>query len=383
MLTVGIECEELEDKHQHGVARNLVGLLSELARMPGLEKDFRFFLYFKSRVPDLPFLDQPCFAPRVVRFPLIPRKLHPVSFTLYYLILLPLRLLFEKLDLVFFPNYRLPFGVRQKTLVALTEDICHEIAHGSIPFIFKLSYRVFCGHAAREATKILAWTEASKKAVAECFHVASDRIVVNPHGVSVPVPETHPPLPITYSPYLLFVGNAFPRRHVRESMLAFKYIAPNFPGLRFIVVGHDKSVPPVLDTLAETINRELGREAIERRTYVSEKELTRLYGGAKAFIYISAHEAFGLPPLEALSYHVPAVIADTAVTREIFGENAFFVHNPADVDAIADVLADALTNREKRLSIIRNARGILETYSWRKHAERFLAITTSLTKKHL
>ena len=55
--------------------------------------------------------------------------------------------------------------------------------------------------------------------------------------------------------------------------------------------------------------------------------MAKLYANARAVIYISDREAFGLPPVEALAYGTPAIVANQPITHEIFGNNAFFVRN--------------------------------------------------------
>ena len=64
---------------------------------------------------------------------------------------------------MFFPNYMLPLIFRGKSLVSLTEDIFFETKFGSLPLKYKLAYRVFAGHAARNATAITAVSKTSAK----------------------------------------------------------------------------------------------------------------------------------------------------------------------------------------------------------------------------
>ena len=58
MYKIGIECESIEDQ-SWGVGRIVKKLLEEISKRPELQKEFKFFLYFKSKIPDLPYLDNP------------------------------------------------------------------------------------------------------------------------------------------------------------------------------------------------------------------------------------------------------------------------------------------------------------------------------------
>ena len=78
-------------------------LLENIAARPELEKDYEFYLYFKSEIPKLSFLDAPIFHKKIISQPFQHK-----SFVLYYYLFLPVNLWFERLDVMFFPNYMLP-----------------------------------------------------------------------------------------------------------------------------------------------------------------------------------------------------------------------------------------------------------------------------------
>ena len=50
MMRIGIECEQLEGE-RFGVGHTLAQLLSAITEIPGVEKKFRFVLYFKAGIP--------------------------------------------------------------------------------------------------------------------------------------------------------------------------------------------------------------------------------------------------------------------------------------------------------------------------------------------
>ena len=419
MTRIGIECESTESPETWGVGRIVNKLLENIAARPELINEFRFFLYFKSHIPDLPYLNNPIFVKKIVG---------PNSFSLYYYIFLPVKLWFEKLDLVFFPNYMLPILFHGESLFILTEDIYYEIRRFDLRLRYKLAYKIFAEWwAARHASKIMAISETSRCELTKLFKISPDRIVVNTLGIDLPkIPPTNYKLPLlrpaftkvssgkqgfagqATTNYLLYVGQAFPRRHLRETMLAFEVLASNatsykLPLLRpaftkvssgkqgfagrattnyqLVAVGKDKYNPPIIEKLKNEINSRLGRNAIIYKEYVSEEELAQLYAGAKLLIYVSSKEAFGLPPLEALSYGIPAVVADQDVTREIFSTHAFFVANPDDPDSITSAIRDGLTEDTKRQEIKNASAGILEKYTWQKNTDRFLEIIRNFMMK--
>ncbi|MEK7506965.1 MAG: glycosyltransferase family 1 protein [Patescibacteria group bacterium] len=370
MIKIGIECESIEETQTWGVARGINKLLEELSRRPELGNEFKFFLYFKARIPDYPYLASPLFVKKIVRPPFLPR-----SFSIYYYLLLPIKLWFEGLDMMYFPNYMLPLISRGKSLTALTEDVYYEMK-GTLPFRYKLAYRIFSNWAARHATRIMAISESSKKALSEVFKISPARITVNHLGVTTTAISDWR---LAIGDYLLYVGQALPRRHLRETILAFEKILPEFPELKLVTIGADKYNPPVIENLVAQVNQRAGSKVVVHHDYVGDDELAALYANAKALVYVSDREAFGLPPLEALSYGIVPIVAEAEVNREIYGDNAFFVKNGNSIDTIATAMKTALANKAKIEQIKLAAPEILKRYTWKAHTDRFLEIIRGTT----
>ena len=369
MIKIGIECESIEGKNpMWGVGRMIMKLLEELSHHQELEKDFSFVLYFKDTVPDFSFLNAPIFEKKTVPVPFFKNRLFPI----YYFALLPMKLWFEGLDLMFWPNYMLPIIAFDKSLVMLTEDVYYETREGKLPFRYRLAYGIFGWWTAKFATKILAISETSKKNVARLYNINPNRIVVNYLGVDLSLrPSLRPGLNENHGNYVLFVGQAFPRRHLKETIIAFEKISQDFPDLKLITIGPDKYETPTIDRLVSEVNNRLGKQAIIHKDYVKDSELTELYAGAKALVYISDREAFGLPPMEALSFGVPSIIADNKLGHELFGEYAFYIGN-ADLVGIAEGIYNALTQTEKIAKIKTDGPEFVKKYNWKSFTDKFL-----------
>ncbi|MEK7124861.1 MAG: glycosyltransferase family 1 protein [Patescibacteria group bacterium] len=364
MIKVGIECESLEDD-TYGIARLVGKLLEEIARRPELEKEFAFTLYFKSKIPALSYLDAPIFKKRVIGIP---------SFSLYYYVLLPMRLWFDRPDVMYYTNYMLPILHRGKSLVFSAHDAYYEARSQDISLRYRMAYRIFCTWAAKHATKLMAMSEFGKQELATVYGISPDRIVVNHLGVDVP----HMASVNRHGEYILFVGQAFSRRHLVETMQAFEKITPDFPTMRLIIVGPDKYRPSRIQQLQADINSRLGKERVICFEHVSDSELANLYAHAHALVYVSSREAFGLPPMEALVYGTVPVIADNALGHELFGNHAFFVRAPYTADAIAAALGAALTDTQKHAAIRSAARSFSDRFNWPAHTDRFLELVRAL-----
>ncbi|MBI2674579.1 MAG: glycosyltransferase family 4 protein [Candidatus Yanofskybacteria bacterium] len=398
MFKVGIECESIEGKNpMFGVGRMTVKLLEGVSRRPELERDYRFILYFKDNVPEFPFLKAPIFEIKRVPVPFFKNRLFPI----YYFALLPMRLWFDRPDVMFWPNYMLPIIAFGKSVVMLTEDVYYETHEGQLPFRYRLAYGIFSWWTAKFATRIMAISETSRKNLAKLYHINPDRIVINYLGV-----DTLPFFAQGFEGrrikgnYLLFVGQMFPRRHAKETILAFEKLLANYSqilenlrivNLRLIMVGPDKYPEAMIDPLIKQANDNLGGNAVVHKDYVSDDELNELYANAKALIYVSDREAFGLPPMEALSFGVPPIIADNELshelfgarpeeTKSLFGDYAFYSKS-GDVDDITDAIKQALTDTRKIQNIKNSGPEFVKKYNWKSFADRWINIIQKCHEK--
>jgi len=378
MIKIGIECENLEDpKSRWGVGQVTLNLIEEYAKNPEWQKEYKLYLYFKCRIPDDEVFKNPIF---------IKRLSGTSSFNFFYHILMPIRAMMDRLDWMFFPAYMLPPLYLGKSIVMLTDDVYYEYKQGSLPFKYKLAYRLFTNWAAIKAKKILAISETSKKEVARLYNINPEKIFISYLGVTSP--NTKYLIHNTDSNHLLYVGQMFPRRHAKETILAFKKIAKEFPDLKLVMVGQDKyppahfagvsarragraGNPSVIDELIQRTNQELGSQRIVYYNYLDKREnLNKLYVDAKALIYVSDREAFGLPPMEALSFGVPPVIADNELGHELFGEYAFYSKS-GNMEDIAEAMKEALSNEQKASKIKSEGPEFIKKYNWKNFVERF------------
>ncbi len=364
---IGIECESIEND-TWGVARLTNKLLEEISRRPELKKEFEFYLYFKSKIPDYPCLENRIFKTRIIKSSIIPS-----SFSLYYYAYLPIILWFKRVDVMFFPNYMLPLIFSGKSLVMLTDDVYYESRNPKLPFRYRLAYRIFAEWAAIHASRIMAISETSKRELIKLFGISSERITVNHLGVDAHNTQSRN----ENRQYVLYVGQAFPRRHLKETILAFEKIALEFPELKIIAIGPDKYETPTIGPLVSQINSRLHREAVIHKDYVSDSELSALYADAKALIYVSDREAFGLPPMEALSFGVPPIIADNELGHELFGDYAFYVDDLTP-DGIAEGIRQALTQTEKIMRIKNSGPEFAKKYTWNNFTDSWLKIIRSI-----
>jgi glycosyltransferase involved in cell wall biosynthesis len=271
-------------------------------------------------------------------------------------------------DVLFCPGYSGPVwgGVSAPPTVVAVHDVSFAAHPEWFGWREGLRRRLLTRASARRAARVLTLTEFSKREIVDHLGVPADRIaVVHPgvvaHSVRAANDENGAPEPL-----ILYVGSIFNRRHIPETIRAFERLARRHPAVSLTIVGDNRTFPRLdIDRYVRDTN------GVRLVRYVSDQVLGDLYSRARAFVFLSEYEGFGLTPLEALAAQVPIVVLDTAVAREVYGAAALYVGAP-DPRRVADTLELALFDGGVRSTVLREARAVVARYSWAECARRVL-----------
>jgi len=216
--------------------------------------------------------------------------------------------------------------------------------------------------------------------IADEFGVDNSKIRVVYHGLSASFrvikehAEIQPVLSrysIFDSPYILSVGYLDPRKNVVGHLRAFESLAKEsqFKELKLVLVGpSDARTSPILSEIQSSAFR----DRVIITGYVSENELPVLYSQAKAFIYCSHYEGFGLPIIEAMACGVPVVTSNRTCLPEVAGKAATIV-DPDSPTAITDALAEILMSATKREHMSQAGLERAAEFTWEKAARNHVA----------
>ena len=100
---------------------------------------------------------------------------------------------------------------------------------------------------------------------------------------------------------------------------------------------------------------------------VAEEDKVALYQQARAFLYPTIYEGFGLPALEALACGVPVVGSNASSVPEIVGDAGILV-DPKDARAMAGALIAVCTDDALHDELSERALKQAEKFSWEKCA---------------
>jgi glycosyltransferase involved in cell wall biosynthesis len=106
---------------------------------------------------------------------------------------------------------------------------------------------------------------------------------------------------------------------------------------------------------------------------ISDDDLAQVLGSAACFLFPSRIEGFGLPAIEAMTHGCPVVASTSPCLPEICGDGALYA-DPDDVDAWLAAVKTLSEDSIARNRQIANGLAVAERYSWRRIAERYLAL---------
>jgi len=329
--------------------RNRYTLVSGAAEVPALDLPENFATVTYSR-DDLDPLDH-------LAFPAFLRGLRP--------------------DLVHIPLNRVPLAMIRPYVVTVHDMSSVLFEEEGSPFQMRWSrYRYRRG--LMRANEVIAVSEATKRDIQNLLGIPPDHIhrVYNApdpgfflQGDGAQEREKRRILEryqIEY-PYLLYAGNIRPHKNVPRLVEAFAVVRdqlsahPIYKDLRLIIIGDTISQYPsvrqaVLNSRIENVVRFLG--------FVPFDTLRYFYEAATAFVFVSRHEGFGLPPLEAMACGTPVVASNVSSLPEVLGDAAVQV-NPANVfldDGLRAALVRCGHEQAARFSWERTAREVLDIY---------------------
>jgi len=107
---------------------------------------------------------------------------------------------------------------------------------------------------------------------------------------------------------------------------------------------------------------------------VSDEKLREYYWRAKAFIFPSFYEGFGIPPLEAQACGCPVMSSNASCMPEVLGNSVLYFNPTEKNDLVAKIVS--LSKNDMELYRERGYKNVNQ-YSWTKSAEKYKVVIDS------
>ncbi len=234
------------------------------------------------------------------------------------------------------------------------------------------SNRIFLPSVLHASEIIIADSRHTKQDICDVYGIEPEKIHVIPLAAD---PQFHPveeEIILKWQikknlsfPYLLFVGTIEPRKNIETLIKAFEMIGDRFKDLHLVLSGcKGWNSEPIFEMLSTSPYN----TRIHWLDYVPYEELPMLYSGARAFVYPSWYEGFGLPPLEAMQCGTPVICSSSSSLPEVVG-NAGILIPPDDVSGFSRQITRVLTDESFRDYLIQSGFHQANQFSWEETAK--------------
>ncbi len=235
----------------------------------------------------------------------------------------------------------------------------------------------------RQASAIITDAQSVKQELLETFGLASDFVTAIPLGVDATfTPQTaaqtrlaREKYGLAHGQYFLAVGTLEPRKNLATALLAYQQLPPDVRArYPLVLIGmkgwHTSALERQMAPMVQAGQvRQLG--------YVSRADLVSLMAAARALVYPSIYEGFGLPPLEAMACGTPVICSDASSLPEVVGNAGIMVQALDDV-ALCHAMSHLVQDESAWLAFKEKSLVRAQEFTWHACATKTLKVYQSV-----
>ena len=293
----------------------------------------------------------------------------------------------QKIDLMHFPHFNIPIFYHGKFIVTIHDlihkhhSMSHATTHGPMVFaIKKMGYTKAFQTALEKSQKILVPSQFVKDQIIKEWKTKTEKITVTPEGVeenllkvasNISKEEIQKVLKKYYvtKPFLFYAGNAHPHKNIDRLITSFFDLQKKYAGLQLVLSGREnffwkKILKKIQDDKLKNIIH---------TGFIPDEELIAFYSSAKAYIFPSLEEGFGIPILEAMAAGAPVISSNAGSLKEVGGDAALYF-NPNNVADMTEKISMVLSDQKLRNELIEKGYKRYRQFSWKKMVEQTLKI---------
>jgi glycosyltransferase involved in cell wall biosynthesis len=221
----------------------------------------------------------------------------------------------------------------------------------------------------RRSAEVFTVSDFSRRQICETYGIKNDKVHAILNGVDTlrffPGKEGRnvvDDLGLTPGQYFLTVGRLEPRKNHANLLRAWARL--NEPRPRLAIVGQRHFGYNEALALVSSLHLEQSVVVLEN---VSDEQLPAIFRHAKAFVYCSMAEGFGMPVLEAMASGVPVISSATTALAEVCSEAALLV-DPKNIDDISNAIRKLDDDLDMRQDLTHRGLDRVKGFTWESSA---------------
>lgn len=280
-------------------------------------------------------------------------------------------------------TYPLPIEVKN----AANIYTMHDLVPLRLPYTTldnKRAYHKLVKQIADRADHIVTVSECSRRDIIDLLGVPEDKVTNTYQSVALPDDAlqfsdeevgriVEGGFDVGHREYFLFWGSIEPKKNIHRMIEG--YLASGVETPLVIVGAQAWKSEEELRLVKNTGN--VGKSRIIQLSYCPQGTLINLIRGAKAALFPSLYEGFGLPALEAMTLGTPVIGSNTGSLPEVIGEAGLQV-DPYNSKAIADAFKQMDSDEGLRAELSAKGAAQAQLYSPSAYRKRLDALYARL-----
>jgi glycosyltransferase involved in cell wall biosynthesis len=254
---------------------------------------------------------------------------------------------------------------RKQRLVITIHDMIHERFTNYFKPNDKFSTlkKQFC----EEASQIICVSQHTKNDLLTYYKLDPQKVSVIYHGRPTSHFQGHTSAQ-SPRPYILYVGSRYGYKNFSAVLQIFSLSEKLKKSFDLICFGGGQ-----LNSEERQLINNLKLKDSVHVVSGDDSLLEQFYRGARAFIYPSLYEGFGIPLLEAMTYECPVFCSNSSSLPEVAGDAAFYF-DAKSVESMRSLLEENIFLDSKLSEMKDKGRRQVEKFSWMRAADETMAV---------
>jgi glycosyltransferase involved in cell wall biosynthesis len=280
----------------------------------------------------------------------------------------------EHFDFVHF-QYISPLAKHGSRFIITTHDVLFNDYPKQFSWWYRISRNLLFKRSIKQADVKTTVSEFSHKSICRHYGISEKEIAILPNAIGDSLGKPYGSdlceikRQFTLKNFILYVSRIEPRKNQLLLLKIYLRLQLWQQQIALVFVGKESIAVPGLKKLLKSLTAEQ-QQYIHFLSNINNSALEELYKHCRVFVYPSAAEGFGIPPLEAAVFKVPVLCSNTTAMAD-FTFFQPYTFNPADEADFAAQLKAILASPPTTEFIAATEAAVREKYSWTVTAKIF------------